>query len=165
MSSSMVSISRPFLSASSGPTWRAADMSISCDVAGIARPAAERFCAWPAQGWAPRLVSNRLVDRTRLRRRSGSVHGVDVRLIPRAASVGRSSAASLRRFRPRMQFSTVTPMRIDDKLTVPTTSIADSPRQVVGLASRVDVSARYRVDKACSVANGYNVAAIGTSRR
>ncbi len=55
-------------------------------------------------------------------------------------------------------------MRIDDKLTVRTFSIAAFLRQVVALADRVDVSARYQVDRACFAANGYNVAAIGTSR-
>ena len=56
-------------------------------------------------------------------------------------------------------------MRIDNKLTVPTISIAASPRQVVELADRVDLSARNRVDRACFASNDYNVAAIGTSRR
>jgi len=56
-------------------------------------------------------------------------------------------------------------MRIDDKLTVPAMSIAASPRQVGELANTLDLSARYRVDGPCSASNGYNVAAIESSRR
>jgi hypothetical protein len=64
------------------------------------------------------------------------VHSVDGWPFSEVASVGQSSAASLRRSRPRLRSSTETPMRIDYRLKVPPISIAVSTRQVVGLADR-----------------------------